>query len=91
MDPIFSTVGSAIALIVGMYLKRKPEFSNKLIPWVTLAISFLTQLSAAATAQAAGFFDVLGAHFGNVLVNTLVQWLGTTGLHSTVKNAVFKK
>lgn len=94
MDPIFTSIGSIVALGLGAWLKAKPDFSNKLIPWVTLLISFLTQLSSAVGTPAhaaSGFVGDLGSMFLEVLKGTLVQWLLTTGAHSTVKNAVLKK
>lgn len=93
MDPIFTSIGTAIALALGTWLKSKPDFSNKLIPWVTLAVAFVTQLASAigAPVNAAGFGAMLGGMFLDVLRGTLIQWLATTGIHSTVKNAVLQK
>lgn len=97
MDPTITAIGSVIALIIGNYLKRKPEFLNKNIPYVTFVISFLTQLIAASTANAstgvieASIFGGLGGTFLNILKDTLIQTFLTTGIHSAAKNTLIRK
>jgi hypothetical protein len=77
----------AVALVVGKVLKENIAVKNKLIPWATLLISILTQIFE-ATPAVAGFSlgGFLGGSFGQFVVQTLAQWLLTTGTHSTVKN-----
>lgn len=89
MDPIFTSIGSIVALVVGMYLKRKPDFANRFIPIVTFVISLLTQIVAAAQPAEAAFLGGVFRNFGNVLLDALLQTLLTTGAHSAGKN-VFK-
>jgi uncharacterized membrane protein YfbV (UPF0208 family) len=85
VDPIFTSIGSIVALLVGAYLKRKPDFAKKFIPIVTFVISLLTQIVAAGTAEA-GIFDGVVKGFGNIFINALLQALLTTGAHSAGKN-----
>jgi hypothetical protein len=87
MDPIFTSVGSIVALVVGTFLKKNPNFANRLIPIVTFVISLLTQIVAATNAEAGVFGDIV-KNFGNIFVNALLQTFFTTGVHSTSKNVL---
>ena len=86
---LITAIGMIAALIVGKVLKENPAVKNKLIPWATLLISVLTQIFE-ATPVAAGISlgGFLGSSFGQFAFQTLLQWLATTGVHSTAKNIV---
>jgi hypothetical protein len=84
---LITVIGMAVALVVGKVLKENPAVKNRLIPWATLLISLLTQIFE-ATPVAAGISlgGFLGSNFGQMLFQTLIQWLATTGTHSVAKN-----
>ena len=89
MDPAFTSIGSVVALVVGYFLKKNPDFANRLIPAVTFLISLLTQIVATTQpAQAAINLGGVFHGFGSILVNALIQTLLTTGVHSTAKNTL---
>lgn len=88
-------IGSLIALVVGYFLKKNPGFSNKLIPWVTVVISVLTQIvneltpAAHAAASSAALLSVGAITLNGVLMFALkvaLQTVGVTGTHSFAKN-----
>jgi uncharacterized membrane protein YfbV (UPF0208 family) len=87
MDPIFTSIGSIVALIAGTFLKKNPNFANRFIPIATFAISLLTQIVAATQAEASVFGDIT-KNFGGILWNALLQALLTTGAHSAGKNVL---
>jgi hypothetical protein len=88
---LITAIGSIVALVVGKVLKENPAVKNRLIPWVTLLISVLTQ-AFEATPVAAGISigGFLGSNFGQFFFQTIIQWLATTGAHSAPKNMVQK-
>ena len=91
MDPIFTSIGTILALIVGYFLKKNPNFQNRFIPIATFIISLLTQIVATAQpAQAAINLGGIFSGFGNILVNSLIQTLLATGAHSVGKNTIFR-
>lgn len=84
---IITAAGSILALIVGKVLKENPAVKNKLIPWATLLISVLTQIFEATPANAGiSLGGFLHTGLGQFAFQTLLQWLATTGVHSTAKN-----
>lgn len=93
LPTIVTAIGAAIALALGAWLKTKPTFSNKLIPWVTLVISILTQIIQAikpAEAQVSSAAS-LGPNWLGVLFTGILAGLGTIGLFSFIKNGVVGK
>jgi len=103
---ILTLLTSALALYIGSRIKAS-EASNKWIPWVTLAISFLNQLAQAiggvTPAHAAVLADSVAAvapvvqhgffHsvFFKILVNAVFQAIGVTGVVSFAKNGILGK
>lgn len=88
MDPLITSIGSIVALIVGNRLKANPAFVNRYIPIATFVISLLTQIVAATNAQAAIHLGGVFSSFGNILINSLIQTFLTTGAHSVTKNTL---
>lgn len=91
-NPIITAIGAAIALAVGAWLKTNPNVSNKIIPWVTLLISILTQVvQAVPPVAAADSTPVAAAPWLYVLGMGLVVGFTTIGLFSWFKNGVMGK
>lgn len=81
--------------LVGLFLKRKPEFANKYIPLVVLGVNLVLNFLKGAgveTAHAAegvvlaSLWSSLGATAWAILKQTLIDTLLSVGLHSAVKN-----
>lgn len=103
MDPtlLITLLSSALALWLGAQIK-KSNTSNKWIPWITLVISFLTQLvnalgvapAMAALADSVSQVPAAAAHHSffhialSILAKSILQALGVTGFVSFGKNAV---
>ena len=92
-------VGFIFMLLLGSWLKKNPDFKNRLIGWVNLGIAILTQI----VAQLTGATDAHAAVFGVVPIVAVAPWLQslvhgildviaqtwlTTGAHSWTKNTV---
>lgn len=91
---LITAIGTILALLVGGWIKRSGK-SSKIIPWITLVISILTQLTNNATDAHAstGGLMLVGFSLGGflkVLAESLLQTFITTGIHSTAKNAVIE-
>jgi hypothetical protein len=84
---IITAIGSIAALILGKILKENPKVKNRLIPWATLLVAILTQVFEATPANAGvSFGNLFHSGLGQFVFQTLLQWLATTGVHSTAKN-----
>lgn len=85
LDPIWTTLAAAVAMVLGAKLKSMESFKNRWIPIITLFTTFIGQVVAAATAQAFGLGDVVK---GITWANSLIVWLATTGIFSVTKNTI---
>lgn len=98
---LITILSGALAIWIGARIKAS-EVSNKWIPWITLAISFLTQIAntigvqpaMAALADSVSINAPAVVHHSfwhiaiSILGKTILQALGVTGFVSFGKNAV---
>lgn len=101
MDPmLINFVAPAIAVLVGLWLKRKPWFNNKFIPIASFVLAFITRVlaglgvgpapeaTAVAPAMMALSFGSLGHAFLTALWKALIDAIVATGVHSGSKNVI---
>lgn len=92
IDPIWTALFATIAMFVGKKLKDKPDFKNRWIPIITLVITAIGQMMAAATASAFNLGHVLHAAIsGTTILTSFIVWLTTTGAFSVGKNTLAGK
>jgi len=76
-----------LALIIGYFLKKNPKVQNGSIPFINFMLSMLGQLLLDVSPASAGIFSGAFAHtVGQMLLNSAMITLISTGSHSTAKN-----
>lgn len=84
---------AGIQLYVGSWLKRQPNFQNRIIPWITLLLAIVGYSLTPTAAVAADAIAAVGAPatvsgaLGLGLL-TVVHTLLVTGVHSFSKNSL---
>lgn len=93
MDALIGALNNPLVLLViqlifGVLVKRWSALAawpNKLIPLFNFILAVLVKLGGPGVANA-GVFSVIGANLGQILIQSAVQTLLATGVHSTSKN-----
>lgn len=95
----FLNVGiPALAMILGLFLKRQPWFDNKFIPAASLALAALIRLATGlgvpqpdaevSAVVHAGLWGSLGRAFLDCVLAALRDAVIATGIHSGIKNSL---
>lgn len=88
MDQNFLALAVPAAMLVGYFLKQNPKVKNGSIPFINFALSFLGQLVMEVGVANAGVFDgALAKSIGQMLVQSALITVLSTGSHSTLKNS----
>lgn len=91
LDQILQIVVPAIAMVVGLFLKRAPWFNTKFIPVASVAVAVLIRFAmelGVPIPSAKANASVLALNWGMllVIVRSIVDALLATGAHSAIKN-----
>lgn len=88
MDANVIAVAVPAAMVLGFFIKRNTKIANGSIPYINFLLSFLGQLLLEISPANAGVFDGAFAHtLGQMLAQSALITILSTGSHSTLKNS----